>query len=328
MTSVQPEGLEKNPLVSVVLIAYKRPEYLKITITFILGQTLGDFELIVADNSNSPESARMCRAFDDPRIHYIGREPSLSMVSNARSGMKLAKGKYIANIHDDDVLDARFLETLIHPMEQDEKVGLVFCDHRIIDADGVEDVAISDQNSKRYGRAGLAEGVLTHRADALFDQAIPTPSGRVFRAGSIDLDEVYERVGLAYDLWMSFLHCKSAFECYYIPTRLMSYRVHAGSATSFGSFKNGESLAFVLSYFLTYQSFPEKNQIIKKKLVRASFNGAKFRLLLGDNAEARVGLMNAFRLTGSFLCFMAYLFACLPSGLTRPTLKAILHFRK
>ena len=195
-------------------------------------------------------------------------------------------------------------------------------------ADGVEDVSISDQNSKRYGRADLAEGVLTHRVDAFFDQAIPTPSGRVFRAGSIDLDEIYERVGHAYDLWMSFLHCKSAFECYYIPTGLMSYRVHAGSATSLGAFKNGESLAFVLSYFLTHQSFPEKNQIIKKKLVRAPFNEAKFRLLLGDNAKARVGLIKAFRLTGSVRCLLAYLFACLPSGLTRPTLNAIQHFRK
>lgn len=294
----------------------------------ILGQTMRDFELIVADNSNSPEIARMCKAFDDARIHYIGREIPLLPVLSAKSGMKLAKGKYIANIHDDDILDARFLETLIHPMEQDEKVGLVFCDHKIIDADGVEDVAVSDQNTKTWGRADLAEGMLTHRADALFDQVIPTPSGRVFRAGSIDLDEIYQGVDAAYDLWMSFLHCKSAFECYYIPTRLMSYRVHAGSATSLGAFKNGESLAFVLSYFLTHQSFPEKNQLIKKKLVGASFNGAKFRLLLGENAEARVGLINAFRLTGSIRCIMAYLFACLPSGLTRLTLKAILHFRK
>ncbi len=123
MTSAQSEGSEQAPLVSVVLMAYKRIEYLRITMASILGQTLGDFELIVADNSNSPEIARMCTVFDDPRIHYIGREPSLSMVQNAKSGMKLAKGKYIANIHDDDVLDARFLETLIHPMEQDEKMG-------------------------------------------------------------------------------------------------------------------------------------------------------------------------------------------------------------
>ena len=84
----------------------------------------------------------------------------------------------------------------------------------------------------------------------------------------------------------------------------------------------------MLSYFLTHQSFPEKNQIIKKKLVRAPFNEAKFRLLLGDNAKARVGLIKAFRLTGSVRCLLAYLFACLPSGLTRPTLNAIQHFRK
>lgn len=329
MTSAQSEGSEQGPLVSVVLMAYKRIEYLRITMASILGQTLGDFELIVADNSNSPEIARMCTVFDDPRIHYIGREPSLSMVQNAKSGMKLAKGKYIANIHDDDVLDARFLETLIHPMEQDEKIGLVFCDCKIINADGVEDVAISDKNTKAYGREGLAEGMLTHRAGTVFDhEVLPPPSGRVFRAGSIDLDEIDERAGNAYDWWMGFLHCKSAFWCYYIPTRLMSYRVHADSASSCGSAKASESMVFILSHFLTHQSFPEKNQIIKKKLALYSSNGAKLRLLVGENAEARVGLMKAFRLTGSMRCIMVYLFACLPSGLTRLTLKAMVHFRK
>ncbi len=84
----------------------------------------------------------------------------------------------------------------------------------------------------------------------------------------------------------------------------------------------------MLSYFLAHQSFPEKNQIIKKKLALYSSNGAKLRLLVGENAEARVGLMKAFRLTGSMRCIMVYLFACLPSGLTRLTLKAMVHFRK
>ncbi|HUX17556.1 MAG TPA: glycosyltransferase family A protein [Acidithiobacillus sp.] len=328
MTYVQSEGSEKSPLVSIALTTYKRPEYLKITMASILEQTLGDFELIVSDNANSPEVARICKEFDDARIRYIGREPSLSMVSNAKSSMKLATGKYIANIHDDDVLDARFLETLIHPMEQDDKIGLVFCDFKIIDENGVEDVAVSDQNSKFSGRADLAEGVLPHRADAFVTSVIPQPSGRLFRAGSIDLDEICEEAGGHLDLWMSFLHCKSAFECYYVPERLASYRVHAGSATSLGALKDGESAAFVFSYVLTHQSFPEKNQIIGKKLLRSSFRGAIFHLLLGENAEARAGLIKAFRLTGSVRCIMAYLFAFLPSGLTRPTLKAILHFRK
>ncbi|MBU2851338.1 hypothetical protein [Acidithiobacillus ferrivorans] len=38
--------------------------------------------------------------------------------------------------------------------------------------------------------------------------------------------------------------------------------------------------------------------------------------------------MKAFRLTGILRCIMAYLFPCLPSGLTRAMLKTILHFRK
>ena len=84
----------------------------------------------------------------------------------------------------------------------------------------------------------------------------------------------------------------------------------------------------MLSYFLTHQSFPEKNQIIKKKLAAYCSNGTKFYLLAGENAEARVGLMKVYRLTGSFRCLMLYLFACLPPGLTRAMLKAVLYFRK
>ena len=323
---VRLEGLHKSPLVSVVLMAYKRPEYLRITMASVLEQTMSDFELIVADNSNSPEIARMCTEFNDERIRYIGNEITLPMVSNAKLGMRLAQGKYIANIHDDDVIDAKFLETLILPMERDEHVGLVFCDHTIIDADGTENMAVSDYNSKAWGRAHLTEGVLIDRVGALFNQVIPAPSGRVFRTGSIDLDEIYEEVGYAYDWWMSFLHCKSAFDCYYVPARLMSYRVHGGSASSSGTLKQNENLMFILGYFLTHQSFPEKKRLIQKKLVKSSLSVAKCHLLLGDNAAARGVAMEAFRLTENLRCLMAYLLACLPSHLTGITLKMALPF--
>ena len=323
----QPEDPEAIPLVSVVVMAYQRTEYLKITITSIIGQTMGDFELIVADDSNSPEIARMCSAFKDPRIRYIGNEKRLGMLLNAKTGMKLGRGKYIANIHDDDVLDARFLETMIRPMEQDKNIGLVFCDHKIMDADGVEDISASEENTRMWGREGLSEGLIINRAEAFFNGVIPVPSARVFRAGSIDLDELYESVGIVYDWWMSFLHCRSAFECYYVPEKLMSYRLHSGSETAAENPSYGEAMVFILSYFLIHESFPEMEDIIKKRLIKTSFNGAKFRLLSGENRKARTSLIKAFRLTGSIRCIMAYLFTWLPSWLTTKVLKMLLLFR-
>ena len=323
----QPEYSENNPLVSVVVMAYQRTEYLKITITSIIGQTMGDFELIVADDSNSPEIARMCSAFKDPRIRYIGNEKRLGMLLNAKTGMKLGRGKYIANIHDDDVLDARFLESLVRPMERDKNIGLVFCDHKIMDADGVEDISASEENTKTWGREGLSEGLITNRAEAFFNGVIPVPSARVFRAESIDLDELYEGVGIVYDWWMSFLHCRSAFECYYVPERLMSYRLHSGSETATKNPSYGEAMVFILSYFLIHKSFPEMDDVIKERLIKASFNGAKFRLLSGENRKARTSLIKAFRLTGSIRCIMVYLFAWLPSWLTTRVLKVLFVFR-
>lgn len=305
------------PLVSVVIMAYKRINLLRFTIDSVLAQTLSDFELIITDDSNSPEILQMCHDINDVRIKYFGNSTCLGMLENAKSGMRKARGKYIANIHDDDVIEPLFLEKLVQPMEADDAIGLVFCDHTIMDKNGVVDLSASANNSRSWGREAFPEGVIRMRSDALFSGVIPVPSARLFRANTIDIEGIPDEVGVIYDWWMAFLHCTSDYTCYYVPLRLMHYRVHEDSATSAGNPKYGEGMAFILSYFMSNNLFPEKSSIIKKRLVNTTINGTKFRLLYGENDKARENLWRAFRLTGDLRCGAAYLLAWLPSVITR-----------
>jgi glycosyltransferase involved in cell wall biosynthesis len=299
-----------TPLVSVVVTTYNRREYLIETINSILIQTMENFELIVSDDANSTDIAHVCIDFNDKRIKYVGNKQRLGMLDNTKQAMKKANGKYIANIHDDDLIDPLFLEIMTSHMEKNKNIGLVFCDHLIIDCNGVVDASASDINTKIWGRDKLSEGIVTNRTDVFFDGAITAPSGRLFRSGSINLEEIYKDVGVNYDLWMSFLHCKSSFDCYYVDRRLMSYRVHPDSQTESGD--NGTASIFILTYFLKNCLYPEKVKIIKKRLARASFRAAKKMLLQGDNILARGLLIDPIKKTGSLRCIMAYLIAHLP----------------
>ncbi len=90
----------KNTLVSVIIPTYKRPESLKIAVTSVINQLYTNWELIVVN--------------DDPtdNIDYLQKKSKKIITINhsinqgggaaRNSGIKQAKGKYIAFLDDDD----------------------------------------------------------------------------------------------------------------------------------------------------------------------------------------------------------------------------------
>jgi GalNAc5-diNAcBac-PP-undecaprenol beta-1,3-glucosyltransferase len=90
------------PLVSVVITAFNRPDYLRNAVTSVLAQTFTDIEIIVVDDCSPTDPSAVLREFDAP-IHFV-RMPTNGGANRARNeGVRRARGHYVAFLDDDDI---------------------------------------------------------------------------------------------------------------------------------------------------------------------------------------------------------------------------------
>lgn len=117
---------EPEPLVSVVIPTYDRHETLSArAIPSALGQTYRNIEVIVVGEGATPEVTEAVRRFDDKRVQYWnlnrrGPYPSDVYLAWLASGtaafneaIRVASGRWIAPLDDDDAFRPRHVETLM-----------------------------------------------------------------------------------------------------------------------------------------------------------------------------------------------------------------------
>ena len=94
-----------NPLISILIPAYERPDYLRRSLDQIARQHFTDFEVIVTDDSASDSVEEFIRAhaYTFP-IQYRRNRPALGTPRNWTAGIGLARGEWIKILHDDDWL--------------------------------------------------------------------------------------------------------------------------------------------------------------------------------------------------------------------------------
>jgi len=166
------------------------------------------------------------RFLSDPRVRHIRHPKNLGIAGNWRRGIEIAQGKYFCILHDDDTLESTFLEKLVKPLENDESLILSFCDQWFMDQTGKRLLQESVDASKGYRRDTFAEGSLADFARAaLIDDSIPAGAS-VYRTSLIKPSFVDDRARGSIDMWLLYQCFKTGCGAYYVPERLMNYRVH------------------------------------------------------------------------------------------------------
>ena len=101
-----------SSLVSVIMPTFNRPTMLKKAVQSVLAQSYQHFELIVVNDAGT-DVADVIKAFHDERIVYISLQENQGLPAARNTGLKAAKGEYIAYLDDDDVYYSSHLETLV-----------------------------------------------------------------------------------------------------------------------------------------------------------------------------------------------------------------------
>lgn len=90
---------------SILVPTYEtREDYLRAMVDSVLDQTYGNFELILADASESDQVERVIKTYDDKRILYKRLKQNGGISTNTNQALMYATGDYAALLDHDDVL--------------------------------------------------------------------------------------------------------------------------------------------------------------------------------------------------------------------------------
>ena len=107
-------NLENTVMISVIMPVYNSEKYLENAIRSVLSQTYSNFELVLVDDGSTDNCMALCDKYSDLDSRVKTLHKKNGGVCSARNiGIKVANGKYICFIDNDDVYDIHFLERMI-----------------------------------------------------------------------------------------------------------------------------------------------------------------------------------------------------------------------
>lgn len=161
------------PKVSVAIPTYNCEAFIGQSVESLLGQSYGDFELVISDNASSDGTEEVCRAYAavDRRVRYVRRTDNVGGPGNFRHVFSLCRGEYHKWSTADDYWHPEFLQEAVAELDCHADVVLCYPMTRLIDAEGrtIEDYAdnldLSDESPRRrfrelYERIGLCNAHL------------------------------------------------------------------------------------------------------------------------------------------------------------------------
>ena len=135
----------KNPLISVVVPAYKVEEYIEKCLDSILNQTYKNLEIILVDDGSPDNCPKICDEYakKDDRIKVIHKQNG--GLSDARNrGIKEATGEYIAFVDSDDYLESEMYEYLYNLLIK-YNADISICGYRTFDENSSMNVATKEE---------------------------------------------------------------------------------------------------------------------------------------------------------------------------------------
>ncbi|NHC33368.1 glycosyltransferase family 2 protein [Scytonema millei] len=221
--------------VSVIVLVYKSEPYIAATIHSVLAQTYKNFEILVIDDGSPDRSVEICRQFNDPRIRII-RQENRGVPAARNTGIRHARGEYIAFLDGDDLWLPPKLEKQVTHLESSPFIGMSFCRSSFIDVNGKHLGTYQMPKLKRInlsyllrcnpignGSAGvirrkvLEDIKFTHQRDGNFEDCY--------------FDEQFRVSGGETDFLLRIL-IQTKWEIEGIPAALTLYRVNTGGMTA------------------------------------------------------------------------------------------------
>ena len=218
-----------DPLVTIVIPTFNRPDQLSGAVESALGQTYANMEVIVHDNGSDVDPRESLSSVLDSRLKVFRNPTNLGVARNFALGLAKATGDYVGILGDDDRLEPEFVAKLVRPLEQNPEVIAAFSSHCAM-SDGVPDEELTERVAQYFGLGALEPGLHPDaEMIALVIRAIPIVTGSLLRTSAAPWSSIPEVFGVGTDVYMMYLAARTKMSCYFVKERLV--RVNYASNT-------------------------------------------------------------------------------------------------
>lgn len=230
-----------KPLVSICIPTYNGSAYLRECLDSVLAQSYSNLEIILVDDCSKDDTCEIAAhyAAKDPRIRLFRNEQNRGLVGNWNRCLELAEGEWIKFIFQDDLVTADCIEKLLNAAAHH---SFVVCDRHFIFDISVPQVTKDYYNGplltlKKMLAAGSvkylpAKEVSEYAAAHLSLNFIGEPTAVLFKKEAVQKYGLFNP-GLSQICDLEYwLRITTAEGLVYVPEELVSFRIHASSATS------------------------------------------------------------------------------------------------
>jgi len=115
----------ESPRVSVIVPAWNVANYIGDTIESLLAQTYVDFEIIIVDDCSEDNTYDVAFRYSDSRIRIIRHEVNQGPARARNTGIRNAKGEFIALLDADDLAYPKRLELQVAALDADPRLVMI-----------------------------------------------------------------------------------------------------------------------------------------------------------------------------------------------------------
>ncbi|MCK5243644.1 MAG: glycosyltransferase family 2 protein [Desulfobacterales bacterium] len=153
--------MSESPVVSVIMGTYlPKADLLNRTIQSVLSQSFEDFEFIIIQDDNSPETTLLLQQWEekDERIRFLFNQGNLGLIASLNRGLTASQSLLIARIDVGDTWSAGKLEKQIRCFDGDENLMVVGTKAQNFSSDGTAHASFKVPFTNEAISAWLATG--------------------------------------------------------------------------------------------------------------------------------------------------------------------------
>lgn len=262
---------------TVFLITYNRPNYLKKAIESVLAQSFKVFKFIIIDNGSTDNTQEIIKKFNDDRIEIISLKKNIGL-EVFKMPFDICSSQYCNILHDDDIILPNLFQEQIMILEADLDINIIACKAYMIDGND-KIISQKDNNININKRYIFNQYEFLDNVEIGSIIVMPTVMYRMefIKKYNMCFNEKFNFV-LDAEFWYRCNLYKGKI-CV-LNKRLMKYRVH-DTQTTFKVNRNNDSLFYTIKLVedlsAKVQSYREinKNEYIRsneylKKIIKKS----------------------------------------------------------
>jgi teichuronic acid biosynthesis glycosyltransferase TuaG len=221
------------PLISVIIPAYNREQYLGSAIQSVLDQTMSDLEVLIINDASTDQTGSIAEDFakKDNRVRVIHHTENKHRSGALNTGIEHAQGTYISILDSDDYYVPDKLERQVAFLESNIEVDGVYGDFEMLYENNPETRLIQAIASTENVRNRLI-------AKAQGEDITITPEGYIPSCSALIRKEVFDMLRFDtnlrnmedLDMWMQILG--KGFVLTRLPGSTYVYRRHGDQKSS------------------------------------------------------------------------------------------------